>query len=371
MDLKAVFSEIWNKKPNVPPPTAEKTPLEQPVVDKSFLDDEIAWIERIDAIPAERMRAYVEKEFSQLPVLTRAKLMPQIPLECRPAQIVSREVTRTVRRCVDTLAGPRMEERQEPVEIDAGMAGRLFYLLGHRGVSVYSGDLTVKDDVDRALLALYGQDHDRAWKLCQEHEERIKAVKKESEAAQEAAFAEYEAHYKTLPEEQRPVVNYMLARKGASRGQSGFHFMAPRPSWPFSVCGWARTEPVNGVSFAIGRECFPGRDPLLFYVEEKIEGGESLEEAAQRIPGWAEKIYYSIQGYSSGIRLVGRYGPVILFRLDETKIKKLDILYGGPAAAAQPDYIFTWLGAGEFQCTLGEVINRRLIPLHRDDFCMK
>ena len=50
---------------------------------------------------------------------------------------------------------------------------------------------------------------------------------------------------------------------------------------------------------------------------------------------------------------------------------KLDILYDGVAKKAQPDYVFTWPGAGEFWCTLGEVVDGRLVPMHRDDFCMK
>ncbi len=179
----------------------------------------------------------------------------------------------------------------------------------------------------------------------------------------------YRERFQHLRPQVRAYVTYELARQETPQGTSGFHMMAS--GGVFWSCSWARTKPVGGVSFAIDRACFAGREPLLFYVESRIEGGETLAEADTWPAGWAGEVWKTIDGYSSGIRVEGLRGRVILFRLDAAKIKKLDILYGGSGEKDQPDYVFTWPGAGEFWCTLGEVLEDRLVPLHRDDFCMK
>ena len=62
---------------------------------------------------------------------------------------------------------------------------------------------------------------------------------------------------------------------------------------------------------------------------------------------------------------------MFLFRLDETRVKRLDILHGLPHGKTQPDYVFTWPGAGEFDCALGEVVDGKLVTLYTDDFVMK
>lgn len=181
------------------------------------------------------------------------------------------------------------------------------------------------------------------------------------------------SRYKDCPycraERSEKMLKYEKARLDAARGVSGVHLTSS--GGVFWACAWARTRPVEGVSFAIDRACFAGRDPLLFFVESYVKGGETLDEADNWPAGWAGEVWKSIEGYSSGIRVEGLRGRAILFRPDETKIKKLDILYGGPGAKEQPDYLFTWPGAGEFDCTLGEVLEDRLVPLYRDDFCMK
>lgn len=190
---------------------------------------------------------------------------------------------------------------------------------------------------------------------------------------------EFLKYMRAQPEQVRALVAYELARRGPSQGWSGFHMAgAGGVFWP---CGWAHTRPVEGVAFGIWHACFAGRDPLLFYLYDRQlrSGSVPMEEVPEgsEPPGmgnasyWIREVYPTIEGYSSGIRLVEHRGSIILFRLDASRVKKLDILYGGPGAVEQPDYVFTWPGAGEFQCTLGEVIDGQLVPLHLDDFCMK
>lgn len=186
------------------------------------------------------------------------------------------------------------------------------------------------------------------------------------------AWDAYIKHYKTLPSALRAEVGYEMAKGGSSRGQSGFHGMGmPDFDMPFQMYAWAQTKPVPGVAFAINRACFTGRDPLLFYIEKEINDNVTLSEVKSWEPGWAGEIWDTIEGYSSGIKDVTLRGRCILFRLDKKRIKKLGHLSGGLGKEQQEDYIFVWLGAGEFQCTLGEVIDSRLVPLHKDDFCMK
>ncbi len=304
------------------------------------LDYEIAWQERIAAIPGEKMKAYLEQEFKKLPLLTQAMLEFKIPRDFQPVSL----------------------------EIDNYIANRIFYSLGYPARN-YGGNCS-------ALAARYGENHQEAWRLYQEHEKRIEAVKKEGEDAKKAAFEEYMEHYRTLTEEQIPIANYAMARQEPPGSTSGFHFRPASPFvWPFGFYSWAATKPVPGAAFSIGRACFAGRDPLLFYFlnnYQKIPRGTPLEKAgSQTGDSWLPKVYLSIEGYSSGIRTEGFWGGIILFRLDEKKIRKLDIFYSRPKEEKQEDYIFTWPGAGEFSCMLGEVVDGRLIPLYLDDFVMK
>ena len=386
MALKDWFARQDKKEPDAPAPKQappgqtppEQVPPEQAPDDTdAFLAGEITRWEKIAAIPGERMKAYVEQEFNRLPALTRALLLYRLPTDCRPEPIVCHEVVHTTHVRVDTPDGPRLVEQQEPVEIDAGMAGRIFRLLGPYPVSVYSGEVPVKpDEEDRQLIALYGKDHQKAWQLYLEHEERIKAVKQEGEAAQAAAVAEYKKHFESLTAAQRPLALYAGARQYPPQGHSGFHFLsAPAAAWPFACYAWARTEPVNGVAFCINRACFAGRDPLLFFAydyDPDIPRGLPLAEAGAA-PGnhWLTKVWSTIEGCSSGIQVEGVWGRVVLFRLDEKNIRKLDIFYGYPDMGDPPDYVFTWPGAGEFACALGEVVDGKLVPLLRDDFVMK
>ena len=311
-----------------------------PVTLKETLDYEIAWQERIAAIPGEKMKAYLEREFTKLPILTQAMLEPDLPWEFRP----------------------------ESLEIDSYTANQIFCFLGYPAKK-YGGNC-------QALADRYGENHQEAWRLYQAHKIRIAEVKKEGEDAQKAASEEYMAHYRTLTEEQRPIANYAMARQVPPGSTSGFHFRPSSPSvWPFSYYSWADTKPVPGVAFSIGRACFAGRDPLLFYAlsdYEKISRGTPLEKAVfQTGDGWRQKVYPTIEGYSSGIRTVGFLGGIILFRLDEEKIRRLDIFYSLPKEEKQENYVFTWPGAGEFSCILGEIADGKLIPLYLDDFVMK
>lgn len=177
----------------------------------------------------------------------------------------------------------------------------------------------------------------------------------------------YWDHFRTLPEQVRAFMVYELAKRVPPQGQSGLH-MTGGVFWP---CGWADTKPVGGVAFAIRRECFAGRDPLLFYAyEREVASGDALDGTDTCDSGWLGKVWQSIEDYSSGIRVEKLRRPVLLFRLDGKKVRKLDILYGGPGSREQPDYVFTWPGAGEFSCTFGEVVDGRLIwtPPRPKDF---
>lgn len=174
----------------------------------------------------------------------------------------------------------------------------------------------------------------------------------------------------TLPEQVRACLVYDLARKNPPMGHGapyGFRLMGTLG--PFWSHGWAQTEPVPGVAFGIGRACFAGRDPLLFYAYDmRVPAGLPLEEAETDGPAWMARLYETIEGYSSGIRLEGLRGRVIRFRLEEKNVRKLEILI---SSQEQPDYVFTWPGAGEFSCTLGEIVDGKMIPLYLDDFIMK
>lgn len=197
-------------------------------------------------------------------------------------------------------------------------------------------------------------------------------------------FSQYAAQLD--PEEiARAKLSYEHARKKASMPRMGLPHCRVARNAPFQHYAWARTEyqslPLDGVAFSVWSACFAGRDPLLFFVESDVREPCPLEEVKTWEPGWAGEVWRNIEGYSSGIRVEGLCGRAVLFRLDPSRIRSQDIFYGGTLVLEDSsfhrdmlgpeDFIFTWPGAGEFDCTLGEVIDGMLVPLMRDDYCMK
>ena len=63
---------------------------------------------------------------------------------------------------------------------------------------------------------------------------------------------------------------------------------------------------------------------------------------------------------------------MVLFEPDPTAVKKT-VRLSGEAVSTKilGEYVFVLPRAGEFYCLLGEVRDGEMIPLHKDDFCMK
>lgn len=379
MNLRDILNSLKIKKT---PATEPKPALaEKPAGEGDLLSDETARVEKIDALPLERMRAYMTQEFSHLPLLTRAMLLYDLPLEVRPEPCLCPEIPYTGQRLVDAPENPHLEAYRKPTELDPDTASRIFYYAGDYPAREYVSHIyaflpSEPSDWDRALIARYGQDLRESWRLFLAHRERIKAVRQEGQAAQEAAFAEYARHFEGLPETQRPAALYAFARQFPAQTYSRLHSLCTLSfRMPFERYDYAQTRPVPGVAFSINPDCFAGRAPLLFYClnnYEDIPRGMPLEKAGSLPPDpWMTEVYSTIEGYSSGIRLEGLRGRLFLFRLEKNNIRKPDIFPNHPDPENQPDYIFTWPGAGEFSCVLGEVVDGKLYSLHRDDFVMK
>lgn len=171
-----------------------------------------------------------------------------------------------------------------------------------------------------------------------------------------------------------------------TQGMSGFNFPNhSKPSaLPFSFCGYADTHsPWFGVAFRINKDCFDGRDPLLYYADDDLIGNK---------PENLQKFIDNIALYSSGLKEVKVvtkvvYGkdlpssclhkftfiPTIRFRLDPAKIKKTISVDGGKIihTADLGGYFLVIPKVGEFDIELGEIINGKRVPLHRNGFCMK
>lgn len=163
---------------------------------------------------------------------------------------------------------------------------------------------------------------------------------------------------KNTPESQA-VIQYEKCKKNPSSGMSGFHSPSNPVPNPFSFCGYADTHTKwHGVAFRINRDCFDGRDALLYYKGDK----------------YPQRLRDEIEKYSSGLTQISIHAQdEIRFRLDHTKIKENISVDGGKLISASETggYVLVIPQVGEFYVELGEIIDGERIPLHNDDFCMK
>lgn len=168
---------------------------------------------------------------------------------------------------------------------------------------------------------------------------------------------------------------YELARLGYSTGKSGFHdamvSCGDLPS-PFGFCGWAGDH-SNYVGMCIEKRCFCGSDVQLYYFDD------------DNWPNFGDETALSlIRQYSSGLtdvhhekRIVNVFGKMAertltVFSLSADAIRETVMLGSEEMpSAAIGGYLFVLPRCGEFRCELGEIKNGELIPLHRDDYCMK
>ncbi len=186
------------------------------------------------------------------------------------------------------------------------------------------------------------------------------------------------------------VIRYEDCRRLPTEGRSGFHRGSFYPI-PFSFCGFSKYQALRGYTdygpaFRVNRDCFNGRDVILYYMDSDFFGNLS----ANRME-WLQEIRDGIELYSSGLTDVkiceieetepfgfrGRMvSPtrvtLIQFRLDSSKIKD----NFGPRnnripSSERGDYVFILPRSGEFYVELGEMLDGKRIPLHYDDFCMK
>lgn len=185
------------------------------------------------------------------------------------------------------------------------------------------------------------------------------------------------------PESSEAVKLYEECRKNPS---SGHGFGSPG-ELPFSTCGWATFDGEwGGVAFRINRDCFDGRDAVLYYMDNDFFG-----DLPDYLMEWLKKICNRIEKYSSGLTDVqiceqteqndfmfcGHLQhptrvTTIRFRLDSSKIKETVEISEKPVPTSElGEYIFVLPRAGEFYIELGEIVDGKRVPLHYDDFCMK
>lgn len=255
------------------------------------------------------------------------------------------------------------------VDHSSKQAKKLFGFWGFTGENVPLEQLNKYDREYEQNLRHHAKE---LWEQYQTERTTVREILARCRAEEEAENAFWE-RCGTLPEQVRDYLAYEFARQGPPWGHGVFHgFMRMGTKGVFWWHSWARTETGAGPAFGICPRCFAGRDPLLFFALGEVPAGLPLEGLREEEPpDWSTEACQIIQDCSSGIRLEGLRGRVFLFRLDKGGIRRMDIFYGGPGAEEQPDYVFTWPGGGEFQCTLGEVVDGKLVPLYRDDFCMK
>lgn len=176
-------------------------------------------------------------------------------------------------------------------------------------------------------------------------------------------------------------LGYEAAKLGFSNGTSGFHspvFHQGDLPMPFCAIGWGSYQhpgwgDAEGVAFRIESRCFDGRSVQLYYFDDDQCFAEHRDMYVKLI-----------ETYSSGIadiriedRVCTQFNQtkqhsVILFRLEPKAIRETVVLSGKSVPTSETgEYIFVLPRCGEFFCQLGEIQNDEMIPLHKDDFCMK
>ena len=209
-----------------------------------------------------------------------------------------------------------------------------------------------------------------------------KGPRQASNEDRQQAWERYWSHFHTLSPDRQKRAAYVLAQRGCSGGTSGFHTGLSSVPYPFRFCGWAdcgdRFQP-GGVAFRIERGCFPDGPVRLFYTADDnwptyADVGHADSQALGLLEG--------VRQLSSGISnvhlaeksLPGEKSPrvLVVFDLDASAIRPAVCLQDGCISTEKTGpYIFTLPRCGEFFCTLGELRDDRVIPLHKDDFCMK
>lgn len=215
----------------------------------------------------------------------------------------------------------------------------------------------------------------------------IEAYKKETADMLNRLVKEHDAFISRCSHKTQSVIRYEECRKDPGRGTSGFHGFGNAYPLPFSMCGWATFDGVwGGVAFRINRDCFDGRDAVLYYMDDDYFG-----DMSEHNKEWLRKMIGVIERYSSGltdIKICEKTEPdtftfrghahyparvtTIQFRLDSSKIKDTVEICEKPVPTPEiGEYIFVLPKAGEFYIELGEILDGERVPLHYDDFCMK
>jgi len=201
----------------------------------------------------------------------------------------------------------------------------------------------------------------------------------------ERQWEEYWSHYDSLEPLMRKRIAYLLAKRGWSGGYSGFHssgFQSELP-FPIKMCGWFYYHgdlsfKNGGVMFAIDPECFGLWNAQLYYF---ADNGYSCNDDGTLKNEYEIREIERIKRFSSGIsdfrleKLIckNRHGKAaerwcLVFRIDSNAIKKKREYEPDGTVS---DFMFCLPHEGEFDCTLGQVVDGRTIALHHDDFCMK
>lgn len=344
MDLKELISRLKGNMPGeaVPTPTPE---TETDRMERARADAQLE-LARYNSLPRSghgRMEEYL-RHMAELDRMVKAMLAYDLPSHWGDHLIAS-------------------------VDSSSKQAKKLFGFWDFTGENV---SLEQLDKYDRASEQTLRPHARELWEQYRTEQKTVREILAQCEAEDEAEAAFWK-HCGTLPEQVRDYLVYELARQDPPHGHGVFHgFIKMGSKGVFWYNSWARTKNGVGPAFGICPGCFAGRDPLLFYALGEVPAGLPLKELGEKEPpDWFTQAYQIIQDCSSGIRMEGLRGGVFLFRLDKGNIRRMDIFYGLRFGEEHPDYVFTWPGAGEFWCTLGEVVDGKLVPLYLDDFCMK
>lgn len=191
------------------------------------------------------------------------------------------------------------------------------------------------------------------------------------------------AYWQTLPIKSQKCLTYELAKRTPSQSTSGFHGFGS--DCVIRACGWADYEgewypgsglhSLQGVAFRIDRECFPEGPVRIFYLDEDDFGNEDALRLIRQYSSGIRNVHTERRvcpGWGHGVHTQFRERTLIVFDLDEAAVRPTVTLSGQPVPTGQVgSYIFVLPRCGEFYCVLGELREEELIPLHRDDFCMK
>lgn len=202
--------------------------------------------------------------------------------------------------------------------------------------------------------------------------------------------AAYMADYAQMPEEMQRALGYMRCLVESSFGEAYSAYGRFSMEWfqrlrvppmqlPMRFIGWAGPHNNIGPAYEIVPMCLSDEDSRIFYTDDDIENrpeyaADLAKDIARQSTGIDDVRHETLKGVYTMKGIETGMVSGVTFRLSEAA--KQNILVGGKemTCGEHGGAIFVLPKAGEFTCTLGEVLGgdaSNCVILAKHTYCMK